>query len=118
LEPWLGEAAFDRSHVAPKLIFRIDPEGGGAHMRLKVEINTRETEAYDPPRMFMYTVSNPWFTGAADVPSFSNEEMLATKLRALLQRDKGRDLYDLAHALEIFDCLDTQRLVDMFARYL
>ena len=44
--------------------------------------------------------------------------MLATKLRALLQRNKGRDLYDLAHALEIFEGLDNDRIVEMFGRYL
>jgi len=44
--------------------------------------------------------------------------MLATKLRALLQRDKGRDLFDLAHALEVFDPLDTKRVVECFLRYL
>ena len=44
--------------------------------------------------------------------------MLATKLRALLQRDKGRDLYDLAHALEVFEDLNVDRIIEMFARYL
>lgn len=32
--------------------------------------------------------------------------MLATKLRALLQRDQGRDLFDLARALELLDGLE------------
>ena len=44
--------------------------------------------------------------------------MLATKLRALLQRDKGRDLYDLAHALGQFKGLDTARIVVLLAEYL
>lgn len=44
--------------------------------------------------------------------------MLATKLRALVQRDKGRDFYDLAHALEVFDGLDTDRVTTLFGRYL
>ena len=44
--------------------------------------------------------------------------MLATKLRALLQRDQGRDLYDLAHALEVFEDLDVARMVAMFGRHL
>ena len=44
--------------------------------------------------------------------------MLATKLRALLQRDQGRDLYDLAHALDVFENLDVARTVEMFGRYL
>jgi hypothetical protein len=63
-------------------------------------------------------IANPWFPGEVDIPTFSLEEMLATKLRALLQRNKGRDLFDLAHSLEIFDSLRVDRIVDMFGRYL
>lgn len=63
-------------------------------------------------------VANLWFSGDAAIPTYSREEMLATKLRALLQRDKGRDLYDLAHALEVFEGLDADRIVEMFGRYL
>lgn len=50
--------------------------------------------------------------------TFSREEILATKLRALVQRDKGRDLYDLAHALEKFDGLNTARVAALFGQYL
>ena len=97
LEPWLGKAKSDPSPVAPKLRFRVDAEGESADVRisLKVEINTREREAYDPPIEIPFGVENPWFTGEAAIRTFSREEMLATKLRALLQRNKGRDLFDL-----------------------
>lgn len=119
LEPWLGRAQFDQSPVAPKLRFRVEAEdGSGVPIRLKVEINTRETEAYDPVQSVPLRVENPWFTGEALIPTFSREEMLATKLRALLQRDKGRDLYDLAHALETFDGVGVDRIIVLFGRYL
>ena len=119
LEPWLGRAQFDQSPVAPKLRFRVDAEdGSGVPIRLKVEINTREITAFDPAASLPFNVANPWFTGNTNVQTFSREEMLATKLRALLQRDKGRDLYDLAHALERFDGLDAARVAALFARYL
>ena len=120
LEPWLGRAQFDQSPVAPKLRFRVDAEDqtAAAPIRLKVEINTREITAFDPPNAIPFRVKNPWFTGAVDVPTFSREEMLATKLRALLQRDKGRDLFDLAHALDEFKGLDAARLVACFGAYL
>ena len=119
LEPWLGRAQFDQSPVAPKFRFRVEAEdGGGVPIRLKIEINTREIEAFDGPASLPLKVDNPWFSGEAAIPTFSREEMLATKLRALLQRDKGRDLYDLAHALEVFEDLDADRTVEMFARYL
>ncbi len=63
-------------------------------------------------------IANPWFSGEALIPTFSREEMLATKLRALLQRDQGRDLYDLAYALEVFGELEIRRIVEMFSLYL
>ncbi len=103
VEPWLGRAQFEQSGVAPKLRFRVEAEDGDAQIRLKIEINTREVEAFDVPTALPLEVANP---------------MLATKLRALLQRDRGRDLYDLAHALEVFEGLDTDRVVEMFGRYL
>lgn len=119
LEPWLGRAQFDQSQVAPKLRFRVEAEdGSGVPIRLKVEINTRETEAFDPPIALLFEVANPWFSGGADIQTFSREEMLATKLRALLQRDKGRDLYDLAHALDVFEGLNLDRIVAVFGQYL
>ncbi|VUX55552.1 conserved protein of unknown function [uncultured Woeseiaceae bacterium] len=119
LEPWMGDAAFERSRVAPKLIFRAQAEDGTAvPLRLKVEISTRETEVYDKPCSIRHAVENPWFTGAADIPTYSQEEMLATKLRALLQRDKGRDLFDLSHALAVLDGLDAGRVIEILQHYL
>jgi predicted nucleotidyltransferase component of viral defense system len=117
LDPWLGKPKFDQSPVAPKFRYAVEGEDK-APIRLKIEINTREREAYDPIRLRPFKVENPWFSGAADIPTFSNEELLATKLRALLQRNKGRDLIDLAHALKTFDALDARKVVDLFVRYL
>jgi predicted nucleotidyltransferase component of viral defense system len=120
LEPWLGRASFEQSQVAPKLRFRVPAEdqAATAQIRLKVEINTAEREAYDPPQAIPFRVDNPWFAGEADVATFSREEMLATKLRALLQRSKGRDLFDLAHGLDVFDGLNAGRVVGCFGQYL
>lgn len=119
LEPWLGQANFVSSQVAPKLRFRVlaedDPD---TQIRLKIEINIAEIEAFDPPVAIPYSVENPWFTGHTTIASFSPEELLATKLRALLQRDKGRDLFDLDHALEVLPDLDIERVVELFVRYL
>ncbi len=118
LEPWLGQAAFDQSQIAPKLRFRVPAEDGSGEIRLKIEINTREIEAFDKPQAIAFAVDNPWFTGKADIATFSPEELLATKLRALLQRDKGRDLLDLSHALAVFPDLNANRLVGYLGHYL
>jgi len=118
LEPWLGRASFEQSDTAPKLRFRAQAEDGSGIIRLKVEINTREIMAFNPPQTIRLAVENPWYTGAADIATFSREELLATKLRALLQRDKGRDLLDLFHAFEAFHDLNTARMVECFGLYL
>ncbi len=119
LEPWLGQASYAASPVAPKLRFRVPAEDDpDAQLRLKVEINIAEIEAFDPPVSIPYTVQNPWFTGKTTIASFSPEELLATKLRALLQRDKGRDLFDLDHALDALPDLNLHRVVELFVRYL
>lgn len=120
LDPWLGKPRFDQSPVAPKLKYAVEAEDKGAlaPIKLKIEINTREREAYDPPIEISFGVQNPWFVGEAAIPTFSREEMLATKLRALLQRNKGRDLFDLNHALTVFEGLNATRVVECFRLYL
>lgn len=118
LEPWLGRAVFVQSDVAPKLRFKVPAEDKSGDIRLKVEINTREIDIYDQPHSIKFSIENPWFSGVAEIPTFTHEEMLATKLRALLQRDKGRDLFDLAHALDVFNELNKARVVEYFHSYL
>ncbi len=120
LDPWLGRPRFDQSPVAPKLKYAVEAEdkASPAPIKLKIEINTREREAYDPPIEISFGVQNPWFTGEVAIPTFSREEMLATKLRALLQRNKGRDLFDLDHALTVFEGLNAPRVVECFRLYL
>ncbi len=115
---WLGDAAFTQSPVAPKLIYQVDAEHGGPPLRLKVEINTHETQAFDGKYEIGHAVDNPWFSGEALIPTFTPEEMLATKLRALLQRDKGRDLLDLSHAMSVLSELDVGRMIEIFLAYL
>lgn len=117
LEPWLGRARLKQSEIAPKFRFTVEAEDKTA-INLKLEINTRERDIYDKPVSMPFQVDNPWFSGRADISTYSIEEILATKLRALLQRNKGRDLLDLSHALELFPKLDTKRTVDMMGRYL
>ncbi|HEY7906694.1 MAG TPA: nucleotidyl transferase AbiEii/AbiGii toxin family protein [Wenzhouxiangella sp.] len=116
LRPWLGDANYKTSPVAPKLIYSVKAEDGTT-IRLKVEINTRERAALDGHVALPYQVQNPWFSGACHIPTFSNDEMLATKLRALLQRDKGRDLFDLSHALSTLEPIDPTNIIRVFGHY-
>lgn len=62
---------------------------------MKVEINTHETSPARDLVRIPFQVRSGWFTGSAEVLTFSTAELVATKLRALYQRKKGRDLFDL-----------------------
>ena len=46
------------------------------------------------------SVESRWFSGTCSIKTYSLNELLGTKLRALFQRRKGRDLFDLATALK------------------
>jgi predicted nucleotidyltransferase component of viral defense system len=46
-----------------------------------------------------FSVENQWFSGDCEITTYYLEELLGTKLRALYQRRKGRDLFDLWKAL-------------------
>lgn len=73
---------------------------GGNRMRIKIEMNTFERSLARPTASRRLHVDSPWFTGHADVPTFVLEELAAAKIRALFQRKKGRDLFDLWLAVE------------------
>lgn len=66
--------------------------------KLKVEVNLTERTSVIPLVRLPYAPPLPSGTATVYVVSYALNEMLGTKLRALLQRDHGRDLFDLSHA--------------------
>jgi predicted nucleotidyltransferase component of viral defense system len=67
----------------------------GQPMRVKIEINTFERSPATPATTRPLSIDSPWYSVGADIPTFVIEELVATKIRALYQRRKGRDLFDL-----------------------
>ena len=86
-------------------------------MRLRIEINSREHFSELGLAQVPYAVESRWFTGEAEVTTFAIEELLGTKLRALYQRKKGRDLFDLSYALN-HGPADEDALIRCFERYM
>jgi predicted nucleotidyltransferase component of viral defense system len=86
-------------------------------MRVKIEINTREHFHVLGLKEEPFSVDNPWFQGEAEITTFELEELLATKLRALYQRKKGRDLFDLHYAVENLD-VDTEQVLVCYNTYM
>ena len=100
----------------PKARLRSHHESGAGALRVKVEINTHETSPARPHHRAPYRVDSSWWSGSADVLTFEPEELVATKLRALFQRKKGGDLFDLWVALAVLG-LDPTEIVACFDPY-
>lgn len=64
-------------------------------MKLKIEINTQEHFTILEHQQKLFSVSSDWINGEAEIRTYQLEELLGIKLRALFQRKKGRDLFDL-----------------------
>ncbi|WP_423925841.1 nucleotidyl transferase AbiEii/AbiGii toxin family protein [Candidatus Palauibacter sp.] len=118
LDPWLGEPRRTFKEGAVKLMYRFASEDvPPLKLRLKVEINTREHFSELGLRSVAFLVDSPWFGGTAEVTTYALEELLGTKLRALYQRRKGRDLFDLWYALEM-GSVDPRTVLTCFLRYM
>jgi predicted nucleotidyltransferase component of viral defense system len=81
-----------------KALYRFTSEYEEIRMRLKLEINCKEHFNVLDWVDFPFEVKSEWFTGKAEIKTYSINELLGTKLRALYQRSKGRDLFDLDYA--------------------
>jgi predicted nucleotidyltransferase component of viral defense system len=118
LDPWLGEPRRQFGEGRVSLVYRFQSEGQPPRpLRLKIEINSREHFTVLGYVRMPFEVRSRWFSGQVEVTTFALEELLGTKLRALHQRRKGRDLFDLWYALsQAKPSLD--RLVECFSRYM
>ena len=118
LSPLLGKASVSRGEGRASVIYRFESEfEPKIPMRLKIEINTREHYNFLPIEHKEFIMSSGWFSGKAILPTYHLNELAATKLRALYQRKKGRDLYDMVLFLKQpqFNALD---VIAIFQFYL
>lgn len=116
LNSWLGTPKRKRSEGRVTLTYRMESEEG-LPLRLKVEVNSREhftVLGFDTRR---FDVNSQWFTGSASVLTYQLDELLGTKVRALYQRKKGRDLFDLWTALRV-TAAKPERVIHCFLRYM
>ena len=86
-------------------------------MKVKIEVNIREHFHLLGSRSEAFAVESPWFQGTAKITTFELEELLGTKMRALYQRKKGRDLFDLYYAYTHHD-LNVGKVVHCFREYM
>lgn len=103
-------------HKTSKLLFHAESTDRSGTMRIKVEMNTRETDPWQPYAAMPYMVDSSWWHGSGKIRTFVLEEILATKMRALFQRKKGRDLFDLWIGFHVLDA-NLQDTADCFRHY-
>ncbi len=97
--------------------FDAEPTAGAGLIRIKIESNVAETRSFRPLVTRRFAVASRWWDSEADIPTFELEDLLGTKLRALYQRRKGRDLFDLWIALTQLQAEEMQ-IVAAFNHYM
>lgn len=115
LKPWLGDPKWKITQRSAKLIYKYESINKSAS-KLKIEINTTEHFQVLPLKKVPFSMDSDWFKGAADIITYEMDELMATKLRALYQRRKGRDLFDIWY-VATNELINLNRVFDIFAKY-
>jgi predicted nucleotidyltransferase component of viral defense system len=79
-------------------------------------MNTRERASALPIQSRDFLVNSKWWSGQARVQTYHPAELIATKLRALYQRSKGRDLFDIWVTMTELE-LEPDEILAAFATY-
>jgi predicted nucleotidyltransferase component of viral defense system len=115
LKSWLGDPKWKITERSAKLIYTYESINK-LPTKLKIEINTTEHFQVLPLHLEKFDVKSEWFNGSADVITYEIDELMATKLRALYQRRKGRDLFDIWYVVKQ-DIVDLDRVFETFSKY-
>jgi len=118
LDGWLGHPKRARGPGSARLVYQFESEIPPIRpLRLKIEINTREHFSLLGAHTRLLAIDNPWFAAEAEIATYELNELLGTKLRALYQRRKGRDLFDLWLCLDE-GLIDVDRMVGCCVEYM
>lgn len=115
LRPWLGEPKWKITKRSAKLVYKYEAINK-LPAKLKIEINTTEHFQVLPLKIEPFSINSEWFQDKADVITYEIDELIATKLRALYQRRKGRDLFDLWY-VSTQNLINIDRVIDIFLQY-
>ncbi|MCS6974001.1 nucleotidyl transferase AbiEii/AbiGii toxin family protein [Thermaurantimonas aggregans] len=121
---FLGESSVNQRHDNTRIVFRFISEfPPSVRLRLKVEVNTREHFTVLGYEQRNFEANSTWINevrlgNSCKITTYQLEELLGTKLRALYQRKKGRDLFDLSMALLLKPNLDLDKLMRCYKEYM
>lgn len=109
---------YNRSIHNNTLVFRFNSEIEPIQpLKLKVEINCREHFSVLGWTSVNHGIESSYISGETKIMSYKLEELLGTKLRALYQRRKGRDLFDLSYALKMIK-LNNEDILSCYHKYM
>lgn len=119
IDPLLGTPKWKQSEGRVTFYYRflseIEPV---IKMRIKLEINTQDNFTLFGYKPCQFQVVSSWFTGQAIIFTYKLEELLGSKLRALYQRKKGRDLFDILFFLIKDSSISWHEVVQAFENFL
>ena len=124
-DAWLAIRNVLRPSRILRTAYRFIPLGLRREETLKVEVNLNESASLYPlVEIELDTLNDDGERIRAVVRSYDINEMLGTKTRALMQREQGRDLFDLFHAWQLSEAkstlypVDGAKAMEAFAWYL
>lgn len=97
--------------------YKYNSEESNLPLKIKVEINCQEHQSFLPIITLDHHIENDWFSGSAAIKTYQLNELLGSKLRALYQRNKGRDLFDLYMSRDVKG-FDPQVIIQCFYHYM
>jgi predicted nucleotidyltransferase component of viral defense system len=112
---WLGEPTRKLTERSAKLVYKFQA-CDNTSKKLKIEINTTEHFHVLGIKEKLFSIENPWYSGEAVIQTYEINELIGTKLRALYQRRKGRDLFDLWVVLNM-NVVDPQIVIQVLLKH-
>jgi predicted nucleotidyltransferase component of viral defense system len=115
---FLGEPIIKQKKNNNTLVFKVDSEVMPiVPLHIKIEINCKEHFSVFGWSKLEFNVINQWYKGKCSVNTYLLEELLGTKLRALYQRKKGRDLFDIYKVCKSQD-IDMDKVIHCYTSYM
>ncbi|MCL2152994.1 MAG: nucleotidyl transferase AbiEii/AbiGii toxin family protein [Oscillospiraceae bacterium] len=115
---YLGSPNVKQAQSNNTVIYRFMSESlPNTKLRIKIELNCKEHLNVLGLVSIPFEVQNPWFSGNCGVITYTIDELIGSKIRALYQRKKGRDLFDIYYAHKN-DCLDTGKTILCYRKYM
>lgn len=115
LNSWLGEPRWKITQRGAKLIYKYEAVNK-VPGKLKIEINTTEHFQVLPLKIIDFSINSRWFNGSSNIITYEFDELIATKLRALYQRRKGRDLFDVWYVTKQ-GLINLDNVLNIFNKY-